>query len=599
MSKNFLNEFSSIDDDYIFGMSSKPGWRSELWQKFTDFGKKNNQHHLLVVADTPCISASTTVTNLESVETLAISPKSGNRRMGTMEENLKMAQPEIVPLQLIEKDGKLPKGSINDSISMYGDLAEVKPKLFHQINKYQCIEVVFAMKVLLRGDTHVTFYLPDENAQKVKCTVSQVLTSLSVSLVSLVVGFVSAFTSPAAESLKHDLRISEEEVSWIGGLMPLGALLGGLVGGQMIDFLGRKCTIFVTNVMFIISWICISVAVSVCEGTLGLLPTGFGNIGILMCFIIGTYTPWDNLAWVGVAIPVPFIVLAFIIPETPKWYISKGKYENARRALQWLRGKEINTDHEFNNLIRSQQKSSMDQAKSLTILFKPSNVKPLLISLGLMFFQQMSGINAVIFYTSDIFEMAGSNTIDKNTSTIIVGVVNFVSTFIATVLIDRLGRKILLYVSSTLMVLTLGILGTYFYLLESGVEVSNYGWLPLASFVIYVLGFSLGFGPIPWLMMGEILPAKIRGSAASVATAFNWSCTFIVTKTFVDIIHSIGPHGTFWMFSIICALSLVFVIIWVPETQGQSLDEIERKLAGIKVRRMSSAANLKPLPSTF
>lgn len=109
-----------------------------------------------------------------------------------------------------------------------------------------------------------------------------------------------------------------------------------------------------------------------------------------------------------------------------------------------------------------------------------------------------------------------------------------------------------------------------------------------------MLGFSLGFGPIPWLMMGEILPGKIRGSAASVATAFNWSCTFIVTKTFADIINAIGTHGTFWMFGSICVVGLAFVIFYVPETQGKSLEDIERKMMG-RVRRMSSVANIKPL----
>jgi facilitated trehalose transporter len=106
----------------------------------------------------------------------------------------------------------------------------------------------------------------------------------------------------------------------------------------------------------------------------------------------------------------------------------------------------------------------------------------------------------------------------------------------ATVLIDRLGRKILLYISEVAMIITLFTLGTFFYYKNSGNDVSHIGWLPLASFVIYVIGFSTGMGPIPWLMLGEILPGKIRGSAASVATAFNWTCTFIVTKTFADII---------------------------------------------------------------
>lgn len=188
-------------------------------------------------------------------------------------------------------------------------------------------------------------------------------------------------------------------------------------------------------------------------------------------------------------------------------------------------------------------------------LLKRQNLKPLSISLGLMFFQQMSGINAVIFYTTSIFKDAGS-TIDESLCTIIVGVVNFIAVFIATVLIDRLGRKVLLYISDAAMIITLATLGTFFYLKSSGYNVDNIGWLPLASFVIFVVGFSLGFGPIPWLMMGEILPgekeikilneqrkwhetlfpARIRGSAASVATGFNWLCTFVVTKTFVDMV---------------------------------------------------------------
>ncbi len=132
-------------------------------------------------------------------------------------------------------------------------------------------------------------------------------------------------------------------------------------------------------------------------------------------------------------------------------------------------------------------------------LMKRSNLKPLTISLGLMFFQQLSGINAVIFYTVQIFQDAGS-TIDENLCTIIVGVVNFMATFIATLLIDRLGRKILIYISNVAMITTLFVLGTFFYYKNSGTNVDHLGWLPLASFVIYVVGFSLGMGPIPWLM---------------------------------------------------------------------------------------------------
>lgn len=538
---------------------------------------ENGQHTRLVPTASPSISACTTATNLSSLDAPQL------HKMSTLEENLRVAQPEIEPLQ---------NKKIGVEEQIYNDTVAKKPpiKLF-----------------------------------------TQVLTALSVSLVSLVIGFVSAYTSPAEESLKKDLGITDNQYSWIGSLMPLSALVGGLVGGQLIEILGRKRTIVLTDILYIISWlICAnatdiwfvyvgrsiigfsvgiaSLAIPVylgetiqpeIRGALGLFPAAFGNSGILLCFIVGSYLKWNELAWLGVALPVPFLVLMFLIPETPRWYVSKGRDEEALKALQSLRGKDTNVSEEFDDLVKSHKESQkLTTNATFKDLFVKANMKPLMICLGLMFFQQLSGINAVIFYTTTIFKMAGSS-INQNLCTIIVGLVNFISTFIATILIDKLGRKVLLYISSISMTLNLSILGTYFYLRHTGVDVSAYGWLPLASFVIYVLGFSLGFGPIPWLMLGEILPAKIRGSAASVATAFNWACTFLVTKTFVDIINLIGPHGTFWLFTGFVVFSILFIYLWVPETLGKSLEDIERKFAGVKVRRISSVVNLKPLPSSF
>lgn len=242
------------------------------------------------------------------------------------------------------------------------------------------------------------------------------------------------------------------------------------------------------------------------RGTLGLLPTAFGNIGILVCFVAGKYLKWDSLAFLGGALPIPFLILMFLIPETPRWYVSRGKEEQARKALKWLRGKKADVEPELKGIVKSHCDAERHASQNAIFdLLKRSNLKPLLISLGLMLFQQLSGINAVIFYTVQIFEDAGS-TIDGFLCTIIVGVVNFIATFIATILIDRLGRKMLLYISASAMIVTLLTLGSFFYYKSTGADISNIGWLPLAAFVIYVLGFSLGFGPIPWLMMGEILP---------------------------------------------------------------------------------------------
>lgn len=306
----------------------------------------------------------------------------------------------------------------------------------------------------------------------------QALAAIAVSLGSLVVGFCSAYTSPALVSMtdrnQTSFEVTDQEASWVGGLMPLAGLAGGICGGPLIEYLGRKNTILATSLPFIISGLIIGCAINVSmvfagralagfcvgvaslalpvylgetvqpevRGTLGLLPTAFGNIGILLCFVAGTYLNWSGLAFLGAAIPIPFLVLTFMIPETPRWFVSRNREERARKALIWLRGKKADVEPELKGIMRSQADSERQATKnSMFELLKRKNLKPLSISLGLMFFQQLSGINAVIFYTVKIFEEAGS-TIDSNVCTIIVGVVNFIATFIATLLIDRLGRKV-------------------------------------------------------------------------------------------------------------------------------------------------------------
>lgn len=422
-------------------------------------------------------------------------------------------------------------------------------------------------------------------------------------------------------------------MTWITSLMPLGALGGGLLGGVLIENLGRKWTILLSDILFLAAFLVnyfaqnyiymyvsriiagtsvgilsLTLPVYLAEtvqpevrGTLGLLPTAFGNIGILLCYLFGTFYEWKQLALVGVLLAIPFVIVFWVIKETPRFLISKNKEEESRQSLQWLRGSKTNIDKEFHELKKNLQDEESEESalESLKMLFSINHLKPMGIVLGLMAFQQWSGINAVIFYTTKIFTESGSN-LNESVSTTIVGVVNFVSTFIAAALIDKLGRKVLLYISSVSLVLSLAVLGTYFYLKDvSKIDVGSIGFIPLASFIVYVLGFSLGLGPVPWLMMGEILPAKIRGPAASVATSFNWSCTFIVTNIFLKLSDLIGFHFTFWIFGIIMFAALLFTIFFVPETRGQSLADIERKLAGLKVRRMSSVANLKPMPSSF
>ncbi|XP_051160040.1 facilitated trehalose transporter Tret1 isoform X2 [Leptopilina boulardi] len=462
---------------------------------------------------------------------------------------------------------------------------------------------------------------------------TQVLAALSVSLGSMIIGFSSSFPSLAVASMQDNstntpFEVTDEIESWIGSIMPLSALIGGIAGGPCIEYLGRRNTILMTAFPFIASGLLIGLSQNVPQvllgravcgfsvgiaslslpvylgetiqpevrGTLGILPTSLGNMGILLCFVAGAYLNWRNLAYLGGILSIPFLLMTLTIPETPRWYVSKGKTKKAQKALQWFRGKNTDITEEMTAVEKAHIDSEQqDSESSFTELFRGTNFKPFLISIGLMLFQQLSGINAVVFYAVKIFEDAGS-TVDKNLSAIILGIVNFLATFIATGLIDRTGRKILLYISAILMTITLFALGAFFYFKLRNYEVTAYGWIPLTSMIIYMIGFSLGLGPIPWLMMGEILPAKIRGSAASVVTSFNFFCTFAVTKTFTDVTNLCGEDGAFCIFGFICIISLIFVKTCVPETQGRSLEEIEKGLTG-RSRRMSAVANMKPAPT--
>lgn len=173
-----------------------------------------------------------------------------------------------------------------------------------------------------------------------------------------------------------------------------------------------------------------------------------------MCFVAGKYMDWSQLAFLGGALPIPFLLLMLIIPETPRWYVSKGKDEAARKALQWLRGKQADVEPELKGIIKSHTDSERHQSSNgLQQLLRRNNLKPLSVSLGLMFFQQFSGINAVIFYAEKIFIDAGTK-IDSSLCTIILGVVNFIATFVATIFIDRAGRKVRIQPITTFKVAT-------------------------------------------------------------------------------------------------------------------------------------------------
>lgn len=216
------------------------------------------------------------------------------------------------------------------------------------------------------------------------------------------------------------------------------------------------------------------------------------------------------------------------------------KNQEASSAIKWLRGPQYDPAEDIAELQNENEEQKARNLSIIEVLTRKSSVRGLVISFGLMFFQQVSGVNAVIFYTNDIFNAAGTG-LDSEIATIIVGVMQVLATFVASLVVDRLGRRILLLVSDSIMALCTLLLGVYFFMQDRDASsVENLGWLPIVSLCVFIVTFSLGFGPVPWyvslsyaltliddilicrLMMGELFASDVKGIAAPLSGTLNW-----------------------------------------------------------------------------
>jgi len=440
----------------------------------------------------------------------------------------------------------------------------------------------------------------------------QYLAAFTATMGNLVMGTCIAWSGPAVPLLKlaphaDGFNASDYDGSWIGSLMPLGALLGGQFGGVLVSRLGRKgammldAGIFAVGYLFIISapnlWMIYigrfiggiatgisSLACPVYVGEIakpeirGLLGSGVQvmvTIGVLLVIVIGAFLSWRWMSIVCLALVVLWALLLILIPESPEFYLSVKKYREARESLEWLR-ESIYVEAEYEDIQKNIEDSETGSA-GIKDLFLSHNLPPLIISLYLMLGQQFSGMNAVIFNVVDIFNAAGSK-ISPNTESIIVAVVQVVATCISAAVMDRLGRRVLLNISAALMVVSISSLGAYFYILDylHDTELAKtIQLLPVASLSTFVFGFSVGFGPIPWLMMSELFSPEVKSLASSIATTFNWSLAFVVTKFFTDLEASISVEGSFWVFGGITFVTFLFCLFFVPETKGKSMEQIQ------------------------
>lgn len=435
-----------------------------------------------------------------------------------------------------------------------------------------------------------------------------ILAASAALLNAVSVGITSTYSSTATESMKSSsLNPSDSEVSWIGSTLPLGAIFGGLIAGYLSDKFGRKGVMMYLSLLLLFGWLLIAYAPSLAYVYAGRLFTGIccglicvvtpmyiveiappevrGNLGcrfqlficlgIIIVSSVGKVLSWNWVAIVGSVVAVLPPLFMLFMPESPCWLLKKGRHAEAASAIKFLYGTEGQIMGEF---IYNDHKESQHNRVSIDIT-DPTIYKPALFSVGLMFFQQFSGSNAILYYTVLIFKEAKTSLspVDEN---IIVAHVMFIFTLISCFLMDKLGRKISLIISGLTTCLSLNALSIYLVLSQKNPSLTeSCGWIPLLCMLVYIAAFSIGLGPIPWLMMSEMSPTYARSLICGLGTAFSWIFVFIITKSFIDIEHSIHDYGAYWFYSAFCLLCCVFTL-FLPETKGKSFEEIKGFFAG-------------------
>ncbi|KOB79239.1 Sugar transporter [Operophtera brumata] len=333
-----------------------------------------------------------------------------------------------------------------------------------------------------------------------------------------------------------------------------------MLSGALMQRAGRRRTLQLTAPLWVASWLILGFAkhfplvlVSECcdpeiRGRLGSLPTLSMSMGILISYVAGNWLTWRYLAFFSAIFCVALFVILLPLPESPVWLESRGA--DASQAIKWL-----HLSARATATVKDDENEKQEDPENLPslftrkVFFSSAVIKPLTVGFALLFFQQFSGIDAVVFFT-------------------------LLSNGVSTMLVDRLGRRPLLLVSAAIMCLSMVAMGSSFYF--------QFEQESLLGLVVFMLGFSLGFGGLPFLLLGELFPAQYRSQLSAMASAVNLLSMFSVIKSYHALEAVLTSAGTFWMYACFCALAFIFVLFVVPETKGKSLAEIEQHFRGKK-----------------
>ena len=389
-----------------------------------------------------------------------------------------------------------------------------------------------------------------------------------------------------------------------------GCLLGALTTGTLADGYGRKPLLIIAAFIFLISaygtgayddfivfliarfigGIAIGIAsglspmyiaeISPAEirGKLVSLNQLAIVVGILAAQIVNWALAGDNQQWNiemgwrwmfwAEAFPaLIFLVLAIIIPESPRWLAMNGKVEKARGIFNRIGG-EAYAEQELKSIA---DMPVQKEEGGLSVLFSKPYRLVLMIGIIVAVFQQWCGTNVIFNYAQEIFQGAGYDVDNTFINIVVTGIANLIFTFVAIYTVDRLGRRALMLIGAGGLAAIYLMLGACYYFQVSGIFM-------VALVVLAIACYAMSLGPVTWVLLSEIFPGKVRGIAVATSTIALWIGSFTLTYSFPFLNQGLGTYGTFWIYTAICALGFVYFYRVLPETKGKSLEELENKL---------------------
>ncbi|MBW7984819.1 sugar porter family MFS transporter [Enterobacillus tribolii] len=436
-----------------------------------------------------------------------------------------------------------------------------------------------------------------------------ILVCFLAALAGLLFGLDMGVIAGALPFIATEFDLSSHSQEIVVSVMMFGAALGALGSGPMSASLGRRKSLLLGALLFVIgsvgcavahnleilviSRFILGLAVGVASFTAPLYLSEIAperirgsmislyqlmiTIGILAAFLSDTIlSDGGHWRWMLGIITFPAIVLfvgVLTLPESPRWLAMKDKHELAAKVLKLLR----NSDREAREELDQIRESVKIKQRGLQLFrHNPHFRRSTYLGVLLQFMQQFTGMTVIMYYAPKIFEIAGfTTTREQMWGTVIAGLTNVLATFIAIGLVDRWGRKPILKLGFSVMAICMGILGYMFFI---GINGSMAQYTAVTVLLIFIVGFAMSAGPLIWVLCSEIQPLAGRDFGVTCSTMANWIANMIIGATFLTLIDTIGSPNTFWLYAVLNAVCIILTLVFVPETKNISLEHIERNL---------------------